>query len=105
MFLFGPIGPTELIIMLIFLLPYFLPSIIAFTRKHHNSAAILILNIFLGWTLIGWIIALVWSFTAAQNKSPTQSPTPAENRFCSKCGASLGSDASYCRKCGAKIDT
>ena len=43
---------------------YFLPSIIALIRKHRNENAIAILNLFLGWTFIGWIIALVWSFTA-----------------------------------------
>ena len=43
---------------------YFLPSIIALIRKHRNESAIAILNLFLGWTFIGWVIALVWAFTA-----------------------------------------
>lgn len=43
---------------------YLLPSFIAGMRKHQNTAAIVILNILLGWTFIGWVIALVWSFTA-----------------------------------------
>jgi Superinfection immunity protein len=42
---------------------YFLPAIVAGFRKHHNAAAILILNFFLGWTGLGWIAALVWSST------------------------------------------
>jgi hypothetical protein len=45
------------------LLVYFIPSIIAIKRKHNNSVSILILNIFLGWTFLGWVLALVWSFT------------------------------------------
>ena len=44
----------------------FLPSIIAFARRHQNRAAILVLNIFLGWTFVGWVIALVWAFTAVR---------------------------------------
>jgi hypothetical protein len=40
---------------------YFLPAIIAFARSKRDSVAILVLNIFLGWTAIGWIIALVWA--------------------------------------------
>jgi len=40
---------------------YFLPAIIAFARSKRDSAAILILNLLLGWTAIGWVIALVWS--------------------------------------------
>ena len=42
---------------------YFVPSYIAYRRKHKNRVAILVLNIFLGWSLIGWIVALVWSLT------------------------------------------
>ena len=40
---------------------YFLPSIIAYKRGHVNKGIIL-LNIFLGWTLIGWVGCLVWAF-------------------------------------------
>ena len=38
---------------------YFLPAIVA--SKKRNYTAILILNLLLGWTLIGWVIALVWA--------------------------------------------
>ena len=38
---------------------YFLPAAIAFYRKRANTGAILALNLFLGWSLIGWVIALV----------------------------------------------
>ena len=40
---------------------YFLPSIIALARSKRDTAAILLLNLFLGWTLIGWVVALVWA--------------------------------------------
>jgi hypothetical protein len=40
---------------------YFLPTITANWRQHKNADAILILNLFLGWTVIGWIIALIWA--------------------------------------------
>jgi hypothetical protein len=40
---------------------YFLPSIIALARNKRDIAAIILLNFFLGWTMIGWIIALVWA--------------------------------------------
>jgi hypothetical protein len=52
-------------VLLLVLLPAsFLPSIIAFGRRHHNRYAILALNVLLGWTLVGWAVALVWSLTA-----------------------------------------
>nr|WP_231969877.1 superinfection immunity protein [Polynucleobacter necessarius] len=38
---------------------YFLPFAIAFRRA--NSGAIFALNLFLGWSLIGWVVALVWA--------------------------------------------
>jgi hypothetical protein len=40
---------------------YFLPAIIAFARSKRDSVAILVLNFFLGWTAVGWIVALVWA--------------------------------------------
>ena len=43
---------------------YFLPSVIAARRRHHNAGAIVVLNLFLGWTFLGWVLALVWSVSA-----------------------------------------
>jgi len=40
---------------------YFLPFAIAFNRKRANTGAIFALNLFLGWSLVGWVLALVWS--------------------------------------------
>lgn len=40
---------------------YFLPAIIAFARSKRDAVSILVLNLFLGWTMIGWVIALVWA--------------------------------------------
>lgn len=40
---------------------YFLPSIIALVRSKRDLFAIFLLNFFLGWTFIGWIVALVWA--------------------------------------------
>ena len=42
---------------------YFLPWIIALFKSKRNTTAIFLLNIFLGWTIIGWFIALIWSAT------------------------------------------
>jgi Superinfection immunity protein len=40
---------------------YFLPSIVALARNKRDTTSIFILNLFLGWTAIGWVIALVWA--------------------------------------------
>jgi hypothetical protein len=54
----------ELIIILFILGIYFLPTIIAGSRKHQQANAIFALNLFLGWTLLGWVGSLVWAATA-----------------------------------------
>lgn len=51
-----------LIMIIVGILVYFLPSVIAHQRKHKKFTAILILNIFLGWTIIGWVGTLIWAF-------------------------------------------
>lgn len=40
---------------------YFLPSLMG--RKKRNAKAIFALNLFLGWTLVGWVVSLVWALT------------------------------------------
>jgi len=40
---------------------YFLPSIIAVVRHKRDTVSIFVLNFFLGWTAIGWVVALVWA--------------------------------------------
>jgi RsiW-degrading membrane proteinase PrsW (M82 family) len=38
---------------------YFLPTIMAIKKKSPHTTAVVILNFFFGFTLVGWIIALV----------------------------------------------
>ncbi len=38
---------------------YFLPSILAVVARRRNSATIVVLNILLGWSFVGWVVALV----------------------------------------------
>jgi predicted membrane channel-forming protein YqfA (hemolysin III family) len=40
---------------------YFLPAIMAYSNKKKNAQAITVLNVFLGWIIIGWIVALIWA--------------------------------------------
>ncbi len=46
---------------------YFLPTVIAACRGHHNAPAIFALNLLLGWTLLGWVVAAVWALTAVMS--------------------------------------
>ena len=42
---------------------YFIPWIIARYRSHGSWMAIGVMNLFLGWTVVGWVWALIWSLT------------------------------------------
>ncbi len=53
---------------LILIVLYFVPSIVAYFRSHHNTMAIGALNLLLGWTVIGWIAAMVWALTVVQRR-------------------------------------
>jgi hypothetical protein len=56
-----------LIIIVVSLFLYFLPTVIGWRKR--NATAIFVLNFFLGWTFVGWIVALVWACT--QDSRPT----------------------------------
>jgi hypothetical protein len=44
---------------------YFLPLIIAGVRKVPNIGSVAVINLFLGWTFIGWVVALAMAFRSA----------------------------------------
>jgi apolipoprotein N-acyltransferase len=50
-----------LLILAVGLAIYFLPLIIAISARRKNVMAIFVVNFFLGWTLIGWVVALAWA--------------------------------------------
>lgn len=70
---------------------YFLPALVANHRRHHNQAAIFTLNLFLGWTFVGWVVALVWASTAVTKKLA--------RRPCPQCGESALVTAAICPFC------
>ena len=53
---------------IIFLVVYFIPTFVGFSRNKYNKTAIFLLNFFLGWSLIGWVVALVWA--VSKDKQP-----------------------------------
>lgn len=48
---------TTLIVALILLVGYFLPTIAAHQRNR-QPLVVFVVNLLLGWTLIGWVVAL-----------------------------------------------
>ena len=50
-----------MIIIVVGIMLYFIPTYIAYNRNTKNKVAILMVNLFLGWMFLGWVGALVWS--------------------------------------------
>lgn len=55
--------------LLVGMLMYFVPALIALVRGHHNAFAIFLTNLIFGWTVIGWLITLIWSVTAIERRT------------------------------------
>jgi hypothetical protein len=72
---------------------YFLPTFCG--MKKRNAGAIFALNLLLGWTLVGWVVSLVWALTV---EAPTH-PHPT----CGMCGAPLRLTDRFCPSCAVPI--
>jgi len=42
---------------------YFMPTIVALVRDKRGAGSVALVNLFLGWTVIGWFFAFMWSWT------------------------------------------
>ncbi|KMZ53410.1 superinfection immunity protein [Dorea sp. D27] len=51
------------VIIIILLLTYLLPSMIALCKNHLELKAIICVNVFLGITGIGWIVSIIWAIS------------------------------------------
>jgi hypothetical protein len=47
-----------LLVLLALLAAYFLPAFIATRRKVPHRGSVVVINVFLGWTMVGWVVAL-----------------------------------------------
>ena len=90
-----------------FLLIYFLPTILA--RNKADALGVFLVNLFLGWTVIGWLVALIWACASEDvvrvRYMPTQyvavgSGPVSGGRFCSCCGTLAPLSWRYCSACG-----
>ncbi len=53
----------EILLVLVGMVVYFVPCLVGSRRNHRNAMPIFILNLFLGWTFVGWVGAMGWAMT------------------------------------------
>jgi hypothetical protein len=52
----------EIVVVALAIVVYFMPAFVAFNMHKPRRVPILVLNILLGWTFIGWMVLFVWAF-------------------------------------------
>lgn len=97
-------------VVLVFFAVYFLPTVVALTKDRPNKGAIFGLNLLLGWTAIGWIVAFIWSLTSGRHVLPPvviaerQSAPPPQRheatKRCPACAELVLMEAKKCKHCG-----
>ena len=68
-------GFSAFLVLLVILGVYFLPTIVACSRPCPYRAPVIIINILLGLTFIGWVVALIMAFL----NPPTHQPIVIQN--------------------------
>lgn len=95
---------------------YMLPTFEAWKNKHPNLSSITLLNIFLGWSILGWIVAVIWAFKKSETNATVNSIVTSEGphsaisgaviktKKCIFCAEDILVEAIKCKHCGSTIN-
>ena len=64
------LGLLSMVSLVFGLAVYLIPTIVAVTRRPVHMAGAIVVNILLGWSFIGWIVALVLALGSKQYNQP-----------------------------------
>jgi Superinfection immunity protein len=62
---------------------YFLPSLVAGSRGAANTSSVIVVNLFLGWTFLGWVVALAMAVGGTSGR--TSAPPGLTQVVCPRC--------------------
>lgn len=57
---------VKLVLVLVGVVLYFVPSYLAMERQHHLRRLICAINVLLGWTVVGWVVAMAMALSGVK---------------------------------------